>query len=535
MSYSIAAGSNATLSPVAMKRLQTDLAELAVRPIIGTSAEPVGDNIAVWKAVVTGADGTPYEAIPIHFALEFPNDYPNNPPHAYFLSPIKYKNGASVIDSKGRMTVCLDLFGNFRFVHTEWGKGTASGWTTSYGVSTILLQMQAMIAEDEYFATDNATVTAVRNYTPASEYQIEPVWSMPVATTTTTQPTIICYVTKESFSSDSKESFGIGIAVSHRGDLSSPCEVLSKTAYDAGTRSGTTNQMFEFWLPLYLDESHWNRVKADFFAVINTLYSKMDRTAAPDHVKVITVLSSLMNSSVVKVMELGDSAVASDNFIDGYFAMYRLLRKVGEEKAALHIYADAQVQKFKANTDNRSKKSHVPNLGEWLILLLISPTYKWENVASEFLEECETRNVFWYVQGNHTSPPKYPELANLTLRDQRNEKVFAATEVSRRIVCFQTRFLTDAASVSLAELDANLGMTSPEIKKALKNVYHDVTSMKSWAEYFIWNKLAVPTDDVRCTQLIEAIKLSNKKGYTKGSGTPVRSSAPPTRNYGRKY
>eukprot|EP00662_Eupelagonemidae_sp_cell21_P030989 gene30988-28951_t len=88
-------------------------------PIAGANAAPVDGNILVWHA-------------------NFPADYPVAPPHAFFVT-----------DSKGRTAVCLDLFGNFKQIHTEWGKdGQASGWSSSYDVSTILVNMQAMLCSD---------------------------------------------------------------------------------------------------------------------------------------------------------------------------------------------------------------------------------------------------------------------------------------------------------------------------------------------------------------------------------------------------
>ena len=102
-----------TLRPSAIRRLMGDLMDLIRHPIPHANAMPFDDaDLRIWKCVIVGKSG-PYIDVPIYFTLEFPEDYPNSAPSAYFSSPISYKGGASVIDSKGRSVVCLDLFGNF--------------------------------------------------------------------------------------------------------------------------------------------------------------------------------------------------------------------------------------------------------------------------------------------------------------------------------------------------------------------------------------------------------------------------------------
>lgn len=64
------------------KRLIVDLEEMEekVDPTLGVSALPLKDNLMKWHANITGPEGSPYEGAILHLEIEFPKNYPNNPP-----------------------------------------------------------------------------------------------------------------------------------------------------------------------------------------------------------------------------------------------------------------------------------------------------------------------------------------------------------------------------------------------------------------------------------------------------------------------
>src|SRR5581483_11885521 len=145
------------------KRLAQDLKYLQDNPIIGANAAPIEDNLAQWKCCVVGTEGTAYAGVPIYFVLEFTDQYPIKAPHAYFLSSITYRGGASMKDDKGRTVVCLDLFGNFGDIHREWQTDNqASGWSAAYNIATILIQMQAVFAGGDYLSNSQHDVERVK-------------------------------------------------------------------------------------------------------------------------------------------------------------------------------------------------------------------------------------------------------------------------------------------------------------------------------------------------------------------------------------
>lgn len=46
--------------------------------------------------------------------------------------------------------ICLDVLGNFDFVHTEWKQTVGSGWSPAYTVTTLLLQLQSVLSERDH-------------------------------------------------------------------------------------------------------------------------------------------------------------------------------------------------------------------------------------------------------------------------------------------------------------------------------------------------------------------------------------------------
>lgn len=135
------------VTPPAIKRLQQDLKSLKEFPLVGANAEPFDDaDLTVWYGLIIPPESSPLSEIPLRFTLEFPNEYPNLPPKAYFDTYVAYTNGVQLKDSRGRTEVCLNIFGNFKGYHSEWGT-SSEGWSPSYTVTTILVSMQGMMVD----------------------------------------------------------------------------------------------------------------------------------------------------------------------------------------------------------------------------------------------------------------------------------------------------------------------------------------------------------------------------------------------------
>lgn len=69
--------------------------------------------------------------------MEFPSDYPHNPPK---IKPLTRIHHSHVFQE----WICLDM------LKTRYSPEPYSGWSTCYSVLSLLLQLQRFLLEEEY-------------------------------------------------------------------------------------------------------------------------------------------------------------------------------------------------------------------------------------------------------------------------------------------------------------------------------------------------------------------------------------------------
>lgn len=540
----------------ATTHLFNNFKSLQKEPIVGANAMFHDDDIMKWYCIVVGPEGTPYEGVPIRFVLEFTSDYPNSPPKAFFDTYFAYYGGAQMKDEKGRIGVCLDIFGNFAQVHTEWKNSVGSGWSPSYTVSTILVNVQAMLSDPHHISSRPEDIERTRqsslqyicpvtghngqdrsqwvprvflSQSEVEEYKLQNGIQNVVQLYNPLVDEYICYMSKRTKADGAVLGFGIHVENAKNGMLSSPCEYLSRESYMGGCRQSTFKKPFEYWLPLLIELRDWPTVKNLFLKTVTDIAKELKLTGSV-HLNVIKVCSSLMNSLVVEIMNAANNVTANDKFINGYFAIYRLLKMYSSEHVQCVEYVDSQLRNFTTSVTNRNK-SKVPNLGELLIHLTIS-NCKWTNIGKVFLEESDARNVFWYAVGNYNNRARYPELFSENEVSGRTQKVFDATETSRKLIMYQVEFSKVAKSLTLEILDSNQGLAPVDVRNRLKNIYSEISMVSDWNGYFKWLGAPQISDAVRSAQLVNAVTLSNLQGYTGGTGA---GKAPTKKSNYKKY
>lgn len=527
----------------AIKRLQQDLKRLKEEPIVGAMAQPASDkDMMVWHGIVVGTEGTPLVGIPIRFCMEFPNDYPNAPPNAFFESYISYKNGVQVYDSKGRISVCLSIFGNFASYHTEW-KTEAAGWSPAYTVSTILVSLQALVMgnmfSDKPSDIERMISSALQfkcqdtghDGSDSSKWFPQVITDPDVAAEITNnylkenpeansplERFYICYANGELNANNSKIGYGVHVDNPRNGILTSPCEYLSKEAFTNGNvRRSSLNKSFEFWLPILIRIEDWTgpkNIKQEFMTAVKTICAEIKFTEN-DHKKVFKVCSSLMNSLVVEIMRNEDNATANDKFINGYFAIFRLLHQYAQDNKELISYSNSALKIFKTNPQARVKTS-ASNLGEFLMHLTISTEFNWNDISAVFMGELEARNVFWYAVGNNNDRATNKELIDPNYKGDRVKKVFNATKVSRNLVMFQIKFANVTNFLDFAEFNSNYGLAPENLTAELKNLYGQVVAVKNWNEFYDFVQMPKVSDEKREEELEEAVRKSAAQGYHGG-------------------
>ncbi|KAM4818117.1 ubiquitin-conjugating enzyme E2 D4-like [Thomomys bottae] len=112
---------------MAVSRLQRELLELSQDPPAHCSAGPVEEDIFHWQATIIGPDDSPYQGGVFFLSMEFPHDYPFEPPKVAFMTEIYHPN----ISRTG--SICLDILG--------------SEWSPALTVSKVLLSICSLLCD----------------------------------------------------------------------------------------------------------------------------------------------------------------------------------------------------------------------------------------------------------------------------------------------------------------------------------------------------------------------------------------------------
>lgn len=110
-----------------VKRIQRELAEIALDPPPNCSAGPKGDNLYEWNSTILGPPGSVYEGGVFYLDISFPSDYPFKPPKVSFRTRIYHCN----INSQG--VICLDIL--------------KDSWSPALTISKVLLSVCSLLTD----------------------------------------------------------------------------------------------------------------------------------------------------------------------------------------------------------------------------------------------------------------------------------------------------------------------------------------------------------------------------------------------------
>ena len=151
-----------TLEELAVRRLLWDMKELQNYPLPFCCASPDEGNIREWHANFLPLDG-PYQGIPIHVHLLFPDSYPNTPPRVSLIT--KGLSHPNVFETPGADTwICLDMLRDNRASQTT----PYQGWSSAYTVSAILTQLYGFLLVDSEIAQDYGDTYSQATFSGAS-------------------------------------------------------------------------------------------------------------------------------------------------------------------------------------------------------------------------------------------------------------------------------------------------------------------------------------------------------------------------------
>jgi hypothetical protein len=218
---------------------------------------------------------------------------------------------------------------------------------------------------------------------------------------------------------------------------------------DNKVRKTVWKEKFTHFLPIYIDDDHFNR---GLPLIERSIAAMSGNTTFRPHM-VLDVLPKFLNTLVVLLMDKG--VFASQKALDGYWAIHRLFIALVRKFPELSNMVSAKVAKFVKDPESRVKSS-LPSLGNFLPLLSVSERIGWKSVSWLYISENFDRNVLWIGKADqvllkHKSGPADLEWL---------KKVFNAVKISHRLALFHVHFLRMNAGRSLDAVAAEYDMVN---------------------------------------------------------------------------
>lgn len=526
---------SAAVSNRATVRLMKDLQQIIRNPLCNISARPVERNIFVWHCNLKGPVGTPWEGGIFHMVLNFPSTYPDQPPSVELKTRIEHPN---VFGNK----ICLDLL-NVR----KPGKKVElySGWSSSYTIQTILIQLQAFLFEAEvsnvlanisdpkqyekekkrWYSAVKWSVEQSRSYKDKSVNHFPPnqIWppfpdeeqiEEEKKREAQIEEELVCFYSRKSFKED---CLGIGVSFSkdlRTGEIKRIKACLDLFGLSAfmnhNLRLGAMNETFTHFLPVFLNAEHGEKAIYLSKRALSIIMTGNHKNFTPE--MVLSVYPKLMSQMVLTVVT--EKRALSTKFLQGYCYFHRILLHFQSEFPELNKMIDATVQGF-LKDENQRHKDVIPALGDFISYAAVADV-EWKDFVNIFLDEVFVRNVYWILA-------KYPELEHLEHEEFNDEDrmnfSFKVVLNSLRLVLFHKFFFNEIAHRGkktkkeiCEEYDANYGKVSEAIEEKFLDFCKKVMEIRTFEEFFEMLEIPITKEEI-IKKLKDSIAISKKKKY----------------------
>ena len=455
-----------------------------------------------------------FQDITVHTILHIPDKYPYSAP-AMNIAPdfdFTHEHHEHVLGK----SICNDMLSNFAWFFESADKAkVASGWSTGYTINVILSQMQIFFADPDLPSLPSAqSVEKLRAF--ASKYKCaecsqkrtyadlvkgsdeemsekmaplsinsEESEKKAAAELEELKKRLICGITKMDFRT---KGIILGYPLFMEIDKFNrlwPKIVLESISYDAYmeqvqnegiikldnfkaiTMYSANGDMYNYWIPFYVNEEHFQRsvehVKNSISVIRSGIINGVrEHDFRPD--MVFDVLPCLMNKTIVHIMNgtLFHSAAAIQAYCN-FLRLYLRLMKMFSLKEKLN----KKVGLFVNNAEERNKKK-TGDLGEFIVNLFLSDfSYlKDEKVKSALLSEFFARQIFWIEKNTNCRLESYPTV------EKKLEAAFNASKTSNYLLVFNIEmakwFITDIEK-KIDLIDARLGFIPEHIVTAFQD------------------------------------------------------------------
>jgi ubiquitin-protein ligase len=287
-------------------------------------------------------------------------------------------------------------------------------------------------------------------------------------------------------------------------------DLLSLEAFQQHhVRHGIWKSSFTYLLPLIINRDHaaraWPEIQQTLYKLIigepaDSPPQRMENMSWPDLLpKFFNVIANAMTTMIVSFMKTVSSFDEkkggmrptqqlhhSEKALEGYCSLHHLLLFMREKYPALVTFSNQQIAKFVgASPTARSKKS-VPNLGEFLIHLLVSDQYTWETVQPWFVCELLDRNAMWYLrEQNSLDLTTFPNPKHLTAHEIcfRLRVSWYYSRVGARLTMFQVFFMNLVAQTKLEHYHESFGFPEPDKIQRLQQECKKIMNVSNYGGF----------------------------------------------------
>mmetsp|Transcript_39576 Transcript_39576/g.59875 ORF Transcript_39576/g.59875 Transcript_39576/m.59875 type:complete len:544 (-) Transcript_39576:149-1780(-) len=424
--------------------------------------------------------------MPVLVQLE--KDYPLSPPNVGFPVHFQYHMGATESvrsgDLAGTMSICLDITGNFKHIHTEWSTEKGTGWSPSMTLSSLLVQLQSLLMELKFdegvhreivhykCQVDGENVHShINPFPPISDANIS-------NTTTETTPSASCYVRG---CTESEDVLGYGWKVTGKSQVVfTPAELLSWGAFSEDkVRLSAEKTQFDFFWPRL--SSNGTSPHKNIHKVLQVCIENASRALGCRPEKAAAVLTSkLITGVVVEMMKKSDSVRLFDALLD----FRRMLQHITSIDDKTKQYIKDRLEYFCGSEVGRHKDA-CSSLGDLISLYMCAPSQSREEFVDAYLDETSLRSVMWWQKDS--VPPI-------------SEPVFQATKVSRHLFLFQLKVLDAVNEVGEAGDDASHIERLQETWRSVR----DQVEAGGWEEHL---------KEIGCSEMIRSRILADKNSW----------------------
>jgi len=216
--------------------------------------------------------------------------------------------------------------------------------------------------------------------------------------------------------------------------IESSLDIISFKAYnDLDIKKTIWNKSFKFWIPLYINKSHFQKSLPIFMKELLKIYYNLDNDSTYElvidnlinknntnnvknveneqsnmmsidgkHVNKKIIINCIIDIYCYLMTTLSVNMMKEESYIsikntEGFFQIYNLFYQLTKQFPGIIDEIDLRIERFIKRAQYRHKR-FTPNLGNLISMMLLSKKYKWKNISKFYLEEAQDRRVLRYFE-----------------------------------------------------------------------------------------------------------------------------------------